>query len=171
MTLPFHENPVYSHHIKGSWESWSEFLVAECLSTHQPTSDVATIFGTPRQQLVWAPGQGVRATTSSWRAPSAPRAPRGCGACGALATRLQPTRIREEMLESGGPLQRKLNFRLRTSCIIIKCPDQIVKSNQISVKFCLLHQSKYLSDTEQNYKNPQWFYVWVKGWDRPNKHL
>ena len=26
----------------------------------------------------------------------------------------QPTRIREEMLESGGPLQRKLNFRLRT---------------------------------------------------------
>ena len=27
----------------------------------------------------------------------------------------QPTRIREETLESGGPLQRKLNFRLRTS--------------------------------------------------------
>ena len=26
----------------------------------------------------------------------------------------QPTRIREETLESGGPLQRKLNFRLRT---------------------------------------------------------
>ena len=27
----------------------------------------------------------------------------------------QPTRIREETLESGGPLQRKLNFRLRTN--------------------------------------------------------
>ena len=26
----------------------------------------------------------------------------------------QPTRIREETLESGGPLQQKLNFRLRT---------------------------------------------------------
>ena len=26
----------------------------------------------------------------------------------------QPTRIREETLESGGPLQRELNFRLRT---------------------------------------------------------
>ena len=26
----------------------------------------------------------------------------------------QPTRIREETLESGGPLQRKLNFRLHT---------------------------------------------------------
>ena len=26
----------------------------------------------------------------------------------------QPTRIREETLESGGPLQRKLNFCLRT---------------------------------------------------------
>ena len=26
----------------------------------------------------------------------------------------QPARIREETLESGGPLQRKLNFRLRT---------------------------------------------------------
>ena len=26
----------------------------------------------------------------------------------------QPTRIREETLESGGPLQRKLSFRLRT---------------------------------------------------------
>jgi hypothetical protein len=25
----------------------------------------------------------------------------------------QPTRIREERLESGGPLQQKLNFRLR----------------------------------------------------------
>ena len=28
----------------------------------------------------------------------------------------QPTRIREETLESGGPLQRKLNFRLHTIC-------------------------------------------------------
>ena len=26
----------------------------------------------------------------------------------------QPTRIREETLESGGPLERKLNFRLHT---------------------------------------------------------
>ena len=39
------------------------------------TSGVATIFGPPRQQLVWAPDQGVTATTSSWQAPSAPRAP------------------------------------------------------------------------------------------------
>ena len=31
----------------------------------------------------------------------------------------QPTRIREETLESGGPLQRKLNFRLRTHCVPI----------------------------------------------------
>ena len=29
----------------------------------------------------------------------------------------QPTRIREETLESGGPLQRKLNFRLRTNLL------------------------------------------------------
>ena len=47
-------------------------------------SSVATIFAPPpRKQFVWAPGQGVTATTSSWRAPSTPRAPRGCGACGA----------------------------------------------------------------------------------------
>ena len=46
------------------------------------SSGVATIFGPPRKQLVWAPGQGVMATASSWwapggplRAPSAPRAP------------------------------------------------------------------------------------------------
>ena len=30
----------------------------------------------------------------------------------------QPTRIKEETLESGGPLQRKLNFRLRTSTVL-----------------------------------------------------
>ena len=42
------------------WESWSEFMVAGCPSSHQPT------------------------------------------------------RIREETLESGGPLQRKLNFGLHT---------------------------------------------------------
>ena len=30
----------------------------------------------------------------------------------------QPTKIREETLESGGPLQRKLNFRLRTHGIL-----------------------------------------------------
>ena len=33
------------------------------------------IFGPPCKQLVWAPGQGVTATTSSWWAPSALRAP------------------------------------------------------------------------------------------------
>ena len=32
----------------------------------------------------------------------------------------QPTRIREETLESGGPLQRKLNFRLRRYSHICK---------------------------------------------------
>ena len=32
-------------------------------------------FRTPRKQLVWAPGQGFTATTSSWRDPSTPRAP------------------------------------------------------------------------------------------------
>ena len=34
----------------------------------------------------------------------------------------QPTRIREETLESGGPLQRKLNFRLRTIRDILNPP-------------------------------------------------
>ena len=42
-----------------------------------PTSGVATIFGPPRQQLVWAPGQGVKATTSSWRALAGPFNPAG----------------------------------------------------------------------------------------------
>ena len=56
------------------------------------SSSVATIFGPTRKQLVWAPGQGVTATTSSWRAPCGPLQPRGPprdrGACGALATPL-----------------------------------------------------------------------------------
>ena len=57
-------------------------------------SGVATIFGPPRQQLVWAPGQGVTATTSSWRAlagPGGPLQPRGPprsrGACGGPSLR------------------------------------------------------------------------------------
>ena len=33
------------------------------------------IFGPTRKRLVWAPGEGVTANTSSWRAPSAPWAP------------------------------------------------------------------------------------------------
>ena len=49
-------------------------------------------FRAPRQQLVWAPGQGVTATTSSWQALegllSPAPSPRGRGACGALATPL-----------------------------------------------------------------------------------
>ena len=32
-------------------------------------------FRAPRKQLVWAPGQGVTATTSSWRAPVSPFSP------------------------------------------------------------------------------------------------
>ena len=62
----------------------------------QEISGVATIFGPSRQQLVWAPGQGVigdyfflAGPGGPWWAPSAPRAPRGRGACGALATPLQ----------------------------------------------------------------------------------
>ena len=59
-----------------------------------PASGVATIFGPPCKQLVWAPGQMVTATTSSWRAPGGPLQPRwpprGRGACGALATPLVP---------------------------------------------------------------------------------
>ena len=55
-------------------------------------SSVATIFGPPRKQLVWASGQGVTETTSSGRAPGGPLQPRGPprgrGACGALATPL-----------------------------------------------------------------------------------
>ena len=44
----------------------------------QRCSSVATIFGPPpRKQLVWAPGQGVTATTSSRRAPGGPLQPRG----------------------------------------------------------------------------------------------
>ena len=34
---------------------------------------------------------------------------------------LTPTRIREEPLKSGGPLQRKLNFRLRTQYCNVYC--------------------------------------------------
>ena len=37
-------------------------------------SSVATIFGPPRKQIVWAHGQGVTATTSSWQAPGGPLA-------------------------------------------------------------------------------------------------
>ena len=52
----------------------------------------------------------------------------------------QPTKIREEMLESGGPLQRKLNFRLRThECEINKllilnacCNDDVIKRSAFS---------------------------------------
>ena len=40
------------------------------------TSSVAMIFGPTRKQLVWAPGQGVTATTSWW-APGGPLQPRG----------------------------------------------------------------------------------------------
>ena len=38
----------------------------------------------------------------------------------------QPTRIREETLESGGPLQRKLNFRLRTRDYYVNNLDVIL---------------------------------------------
>ena len=69
-------------------------------------SSVASIFGPPRKQLVWAPGQGVTATTSSWRAPGGPLQPRGpprgrgaCGACGALATPLRRLRASVSSLQ------------------------------------------------------------------------
>ena len=53
----------------------------------------------------------------------------------------QPTRIREETLESGGPLQRKLNFRLCTVAInnhiinIIKrlCYPAICQTNAVAM--------------------------------------
>ena len=44
---------------------------------HQHFSGVAMIFGPPCKQLVWAPGRGFKATTSSWRAPGGPLPPRG----------------------------------------------------------------------------------------------
>ena len=72
---PFHQRHVLCSHGHGDRQ------------TMQWRSDD---FRAPRQQLVWAPGQRVTATTSSWRAPSAPRAPRSRGACGALATPLKP---------------------------------------------------------------------------------
>ena len=73
----------------GRGGGWLTFLQTGCQQTaHLSDSGVATIFGPPCKQLVWAPGQMVTATTSSWQAPSAPRAPRGRGACGALATPL-----------------------------------------------------------------------------------
>ena len=52
-------------------------------------SSVAMIFAL-RKHIVWAPGQGVTATTS-WRAPGGPlqsRPPRDRRVCGALATSL-----------------------------------------------------------------------------------
>ena len=62
------------------------------------SSGVAMIFGPPRKQLVWAPGEGFTATTSSWRAPGGPLQPRGPprgrGACGALATPLRRSMYR-----------------------------------------------------------------------------
>ena len=68
-----------------------------CHNEKKQGSSVATIFGPPRKQLVWAPGQGVTATTSSWRAPGGPLQPRGPprgrGACGALATPLKQGNI------------------------------------------------------------------------------
>ena len=48
-----------------------------CSELNASISSVATIFGPTRKQLVWAPGQGVTATTSSWRAPCEPLQPRG----------------------------------------------------------------------------------------------
>ena len=39
-------------------------------------SSVATIFGPSREQIVWAPCQGVTAITSPWQAPCRPRQPR-----------------------------------------------------------------------------------------------
>ena len=45
-------------------------------NTYSKVSSVAKIFAPPPpcKQLVWAPGQGVTATTSSWRAPGGPLA-------------------------------------------------------------------------------------------------
>ena len=54
-----------------------------------------------------------------------------------------PTRNREETLESGGPLQRKLNFRLRTSRYsIIKvigqtAPEEKVLFKQLKIKWTI----------------------------------
>ena len=42
----------------------------------------------------------------------------------------QPTRIREETLESGGPLQRKLNFRLCTVTCSEKCNQDFTSSSK-----------------------------------------
>ena len=52
----------------------------EKISNYVKDSSIATIFRpgqAPRKQLVWAPGQGVTATTSSWVGPFGPHQPHG----------------------------------------------------------------------------------------------
>ena len=62
----------------------------------------------------------------------------------------QPTRIRKETLESGGPHQRKLNFRLRTNighCIIyLTCDLYIINAflNLQNSSNIYIYERKYL---------------------------